>query len=97
MCVLDVSEYFSTHMFMCTCTCFEVILSNYTRTEDLDKNSSSKIDRLVVDVVILGSSEFVSFCLVVHRSNQIYLYTAYFYKIQGCLQYKTIYVKILFG
>ena len=28
------------------------------------------------------------------KSNQVYLYTAYFYKIQGCLQYKTIYVKI---
>ena len=57
MCVLDVSEYFSTHMCMCTCTCFEVILSNYTRKEDLDKNSSSNIDRLVVDVVILITEE----------------------------------------
>ena len=28
------------------------------------------------------------------KSNQVYLYTAYFHKIQGCLQYKTMYVKL---
>ena len=28
------------------------------------------------------------------KSNQVYLYTAYFHKIQGCLQYKTMYVNI---
>ena len=47
-----------------------------------------------MDSILPPSDRRATWCICSDGPNQVYLYTAYFHKIQGCLQYKTMYVKI---
>ena len=63
----------------------QILLDKYFETKKSFNFGSRSLVDLYISRYLIG---------VQIKSNQVYLYNAYFRKIQGCLQYKTVYVKI---